>query len=65
VFDNRLRLDFSPEPDVLGQGEHCGDPTNEFHNCADHACRRRILLCGRCSLDDANVRCALPAHGAV
>jgi UPF0176 protein len=65
VFDNRLRIDFSPEPDVLGQCEHCGDPTNEFHNCADHACRRRILLCGRCSLDDANVRCASPAHGAV
>jgi UPF0176 protein len=63
VFDNRLKIDFSPDPVVLGNCEHCGTSTNRFHNCSESDCRRRILLCGVCSADPAMVRCAAPAHG--
>ena len=64
VFDNRLKIDFSPYPVILGNCEHCGISTNQFHNCSESDCRRRILLCGVCSADPAMVRCAAPAHGA-
>lgn len=63
VFDNRLKVDFSPDPDVLGHCEHCGTSTNQFHNCTDSTCRRRILLCDVCAADRSRVRCASPAHG--
>ena len=62
VFDNRLRLDFSPDPAVLGTCERCGVPSNDFHNCAVSSCRRRILLCGSCSAEPANIRCSAPGH---
>lgn len=52
VFDNRLKLDFSPHPDILGECEHCGVACNQFYNCDESPCRKRILVCDDCVRDD-------------
>ena len=65
VFDNRLKVDFSDDPEVLGVCGHCGASTNRFHNCSVGSCRKRILLCGTCSADSANIRCATADHTRV
>ena len=62
VFDNRLRIDFSDDPVVLGTCEHCAAPTNRFHNCTASECRKRILVCEACSADGSRIRCAAVDH---
>ena len=59
VFDKRLRIDFSPDPKVLGACEHCGVPCNDFHNCEVDPCRRRILVCTDC-VTEGLVHCKGP-----
>ena len=63
VFDNRLKVDFSRDPEVLGRCEHCASPTNDFFNCSENSCRRRILLCRSCSRDASRLRCASEVQG--
>lgn len=58
VFDERLKIDFSADPEILGSCDTCGEPTASFHNCALDTCRKRILVCGECERDPANIRCA-------
>lgn len=48
VFDDRLKVDFSKDPEILGTCKHCGDVTADFYNCANLSCRKRLLFCSGC-----------------
>lgn len=58
VFDDRLRMDFSDSPRVLGECDFCGGSSNQFHNCEPSDCRRRILVCARCEDSLDRILCA-------
>jgi UPF0176 protein len=61
LFDARMHHEFSDHSSVLGVCERCGSPTSQYHNCANLACRRLILLCGDCENDNVRTSCA-PHH---
>ena len=61
VFDSRLNIEFTPEAKIIGECEKCNAPTNKFHNCANLACRKLILLCESCAADQSSTECS-PAH---
>ncbi len=57
VFDNRLKLEYGKEEQLLGSCDYCSAPTNDFHNCEILTCRTRILVCSDCMTAHAAVRC--------
>ena len=61
LFDARMHHEFSDHSTVLGACERCGTPTSQYHNCANLACRKLILLCGECKQDNVSTNCA-PHH---
>ena len=61
LFDARMHHEFSDHSTVLGACERCGTPTSQYHNCANLACRKLILLCGECEQDNVSTNCA-PHH---
>lgn len=61
LFDARMHHEFSDHSTVLGACERCGAPTSQYHNCANLACRKLILLCGECEHDNVSTNCA-PHH---
>jgi UPF0176 protein len=61
LFDARMHHEFSDHSTVLGACERCGTRTSQYHNCANLACRKLILLCGECELDNVSTNCA-PHH---
>jgi UPF0176 protein len=61
LFDARMHHEFSDRTKVIGVCERCGAPTSQYHNCANLACRKLILLCGACELDNVSTNCA-PEH---
>lgn len=48
VFDDRMTVDFSDAPKVIGECTHCGGPTNNFENCAWANCNDLVLICLHC-----------------
>ncbi|GDX27827.1 UPF0176 protein Cgl2992/cg3319 [Actinomycetes bacterium] len=48
VFDSRLKMDFSENPQIIGKCQSCDEPTNQFHNCSDPACHTLTLVCDSC-----------------
>ena len=61
IFDARMNHEFSAEAKVIGECERCGAPTSKYYNCANLACRRLILLCEECTIDNVSRNC-LPSH---
>jgi UPF0176 protein len=61
LFDARMHHEFSEHSKVLGACERCATPSSQYHNCANLACRKLILLCGACELDNVSTNCA-PEH---
>jgi len=61
VFDERMNIEFSDEPKVLGRCERCDTPTSRYSNCVNLDCRKLILLCPGCTEDSASRDC-LPSH---
>lgn len=51
VFDNRMTVDFSDHAKVIGECVHCGNPTNNFENCAYAQCNDLVLICLSCKQD--------------
>jgi len=45
VFDNRMSIDFSPDPAVLGRCYACDAPTKTMRNCLDLSCREQLVVC--------------------
>ena len=61
LFDARMHHEFSDHSKVIGACERCGAPTSQYHNCADLVCRKLILLCGECAVDNVSTNCG-PHH---
>lgn len=61
VFDDRMKMDFSPEVKTIGECEACGGKTSNFHDCASLACRDLVLLCDSCVKIPSNLACK-PEH---
>ncbi|GBL21966.1 UPF0176 protein jk0240 [Acidimicrobiaceae bacterium] len=57
VFDKRLKIDFSENPQVLGKCDYCGSSTNEFHDCANLDCRCLFLVCHDCAEKTSRIIC--------
>jgi UPF0176 protein len=61
LFDARMHHEFSDHTTVIGVCERCGAPTSQYHNCANLACRKLILLCDNCAGDNVSTNC-VPQH---
>lgn len=61
IFDSRMNHEFSGEAKVIGECERCASPTSKYHNCANLACRKLILLCEACAGENSSKNC-LPSH---
>ncbi len=48
VFDDRMTVDFSDKPKVIGECSHCGGQTNNYENCAWANCNDLVLICLHC-----------------
>jgi UPF0176 protein len=51
VFDDRMTVDFSDHPAVIGACSHCGGSTNNYENCAYAQCNDLVLICLHCKQD--------------
>ncbi|WAL39879.1 rhodanese-related sulfurtransferase [Brevibacterium sp. BRM-1] len=49
VFDRRMHVEFAPGAHSLGRCGACGEPTADYANCFDPACRRMFLRCPACT----------------
>ncbi|HEY5010409.1 MAG TPA: hypothetical protein VIH73_04575 [Acidimicrobiales bacterium] len=58
-----MHHEFSDHSKVLGTCERCAAPTSQYHNCANLACRKLILLCANCALDNVSTNCS-PRHAS-
>ena len=61
LFDARMHYEFSDHSKVIGECERCSAPTSQYHNCANLACRKLILLCDDCAHDNVSMNCS-PRH---
>src|SRR5690606_25148194 len=52
VFDNRMKMDFSKNPAIIGQCIHCQTNTNNYENCAYPQCNDLVLICVSCLSDN-------------
>lgn len=48
VFDDRMTVDFSDNPKVIGVCSHCEGATNNYENCAWANCNDLVLICLFC-----------------
>lgn len=55
VFDGRESVDLGRNPAVIGRCVRCETPETRMVNCADDACRNRVVLCAACG---DSVECA-------
>ena len=61
VFDGRESVPVGRDPKVIGRCAVCETPTTRMVNCADDACRNRVVLCAGCG---DTVECARHADAA-
>ncbi|MGO1769509.1 MAG: oxygen-dependent tRNA uridine(34) hydroxylase TrhO [Microbacterium sp.] len=48
VFDGRESVAYGSDPATIGRCRACGAATSRMVNCADAACRSRVVLCDAC-----------------
>lgn len=48
VFDERMSVAFTDNPQVLGSCIHCEEATDSYLNCGDPNCNKLILVCDSC-----------------
>ena len=51
VFDDRMTVDFSDSPKVIGECTHCNAKTSNYENCALAECNDLVLICQTCKLN--------------
>jgi UPF0176 protein len=61
VFDDRMKMDFTAEPKLMGDCDGCGAKTNDFFDCSSLACRDLVLLCKECA-DKPEALACKPEH---
>lgn len=52
VFDDRMTIDFSDDPAVIGVCTHCQGKTSNYENCAWTNCNDLVLICDTCKQDE-------------
>lgn len=52
VFDDRMALNFSDEPKVIGSCHLCSTPTAQLRNCTDPGCKTLAVVCDGCHIAD-------------
>lgn len=52
VFDDRMTIDFSDNPKVIGICTHCSGKTSNYENCALASCNDLVLICQNCVKQD-------------
>ena len=52
VFDDRMTVDFSDKPKVIGECTHCKSRTSNYENCAWANCNDLVLICEDCKRDE-------------
>lgn len=57
VFDERMALNFSDEPKVIGSCHLCNTPTSELRNCTDPGCKTLAVVCQACHEADPDRVC--------
>lgn len=48
VFDDRITMDFSDQPALVGACDTCSVPSNQVADCGDPACVRQMVRCDAC-----------------
>ncbi len=48
VFDERMALNFSDTPKVIGSCTLCNTPTAQLRNCTDPGCKTLAVMCDAC-----------------
>jgi UPF0176 protein len=48
VFDDRMKVSFKEQPELLGACIACGGGTNDYYNCAYKPCNKLSLICVDC-----------------
>jgi UPF0176 protein len=48
VFDDRMTVEFSDHPAVIGECTHCKGKTSNYENCAWANCNDLVLICESC-----------------
>lgn len=51
VFDDRMTVNFSDNPKVIGECTHCQTKTSNYENCAWANCNDLVLICENCKKD--------------
>lgn len=58
VFDGREVMTFTDEAAVISQCSVCGDDSSRLQNCDDLSCKKQLVICEGCAVDDRYC----PAH---
>jgi UPF0176 protein len=48
VFDERMAINFSDTPKVIGSCQLCNTPTAQLRNCTDPGCKTLAVMCDQC-----------------
>ena len=57
VFDDRMALNFSDTPKVIGSCQLCNTPTAQLRNCTDPGCKTLAVICDDCHQADSERVC--------
>lgn len=57
VFDERMAINFSDEPKVIGSCHLCNTPTAQLRNCSDPGCKTLAVVCNQCHEADPERVC--------
>jgi UPF0176 protein len=52
VFDQRMSVDFSDSPHIIGECHRCATATSRVQNCSEPTCRTQLVTCERCAEGD-------------
>lgn len=58
VFDDRMALNFSDAPKVIGSCHLCNTPTAQLRNCTDPGCKTLAVVCDACHESEPDRVCA-------
>lgn len=58
VFDNRMLERFTDEYRVVGKCERCGEKSEEFTNCRNTECHKKMIVCLSCKREVGEIMCS-------
>lgn len=58
VFDERMAMNFSDTPKIIGTCQQCEGPSAELRNCADPGCKTLAVICQTCHEQHPDRICA-------